>query len=253
MNNISQNRNHESEKTMSNPFNNEEFLSQFRQKLFDESRLWEEENLLSPEQREAILLRYTGIPETVPATPVPSAGMVREFPLFIRVVLALAVFLVGLAIFLLISFNWKYLPGAAKLSIVGTVLAAAHGGGIWLRKTGWKNWSDGVFFFAGIMYGVAIWQVGQVFHLPANWPMGLWLWALGVFLMALVLRSTPLHLISVALLTAWAIAAVIGFFKAGQISHYGLVPFTAWSLPLFATLGISAGLLKQNRFALMLY
>ncbi|MCL2118379.1 MAG: DUF2157 domain-containing protein, partial [Planctomycetaceae bacterium] len=242
---------------MSESFFNEKFPAQFRQKLCEESKLWEEENLISPEQREAILLRYESIPATTPANPTP-AGTVREFPLFIRVVLALAVFLVGLAVFLLISFNWQYLPGAVKLSIVGIALAIAHGGGFGLRKTGWKHWGDGAFFLAGIMYGVAIWQVGQVFHLPADWPMGLWLWAVGVFLMALVLSSTPLHLLSVALLTAWVIAAMID--STSRFLSFGsstvplhLIPFFAWTLPLFAVPGIGAGILKQNRFALPLY
>ena len=243
---------------MSTPFSNDKFLAQFRQKLHEESQLWEDENLLSPEQREAILLRYQNIPAESHAAPASPVGMVREFPLFIRAILALSVFLVGLAVFLLISFNWHYLSGAAKLSIVGTVLAVAHGGGFWLRKTGWKNWSEAAFFFAAIMYGVAIWQVGQVFHLPADWPEGLWLWAFGVFLMALVLGSTPIHLLSVALLTAWVIAAMIDSASrfmtiSTPIAPLNFIPFFAWSLPLFATLGIVTGILKQNRFALPLY
>ena len=226
--------------------------AQFRQKLHEESQRWTEENLLSPQQREAILLRYA------PPTETPSAESSLA-ALFIRVVLALAVVLIGLAVFLLISFNWKYMPGSVKLSIVGTVLAAAHGGGFYLRKTGGKYWGDAAFFFAGIMYGVGIWQVGQVFHIPADFPMGMWLWALGVFLMALVLGSTPLHLLSVGLLTVWLIAVasedpVRSTISIGtSVVPLGFIPFFAWSLPLFAALGIAAGILKQNRVIVPLY
>ena len=43
---------------MSKSFFSEKFPAQFHQQLREESKLWEEENLISPEQREAILLRY---------------------------------------------------------------------------------------------------------------------------------------------------------------------------------------------------
>ena len=234
---------------MSGHLSNDKTSAQFRRKLQEESQRWQEDNLLTPEQRNAILQRYENVIE-------PEATSVKEFSLYIRAVLALAVFLVGLAVFLLISFNWEYLPGATKLTIVGSILAAAHIGGFYLRKNAYKYWGDAAFFFAAIMYGVGIWQVGQVFHLPADFPMGMWLWALGVFLMALVLGSTPLHLLAVALLTTWVIASVAGTFdfpRALFYLFYAPLPFTALSLPLFAALGILAGVLKQNRFALPLY
>ncbi len=226
--------------------------SLFYEKLQEESRLWERDGVITQEQREMIQRRYC-VADIVPPETATKPDAMREFPLYIRVVLALAVFLVGLAVFLLISFNWKFIPGAAKLSIVGGVLAAAHGGGFWLRKTGWKNWADAAFFFAGIMYGVGIWQVGQVFHLPADFPMGMWLWAIGVFLMALVLGSTPLHLLSVALLTAWIIAAATGSLNMSRVFWFGLMPFSAPTLPILAGLGICVGSVRKNRVVATLY
>ncbi|MCL2745252.1 MAG: GDYXXLXY domain-containing protein, partial [Planctomycetaceae bacterium] len=236
---------------MSNP-QSDNVLAQFRQKLYEESQRWTEENLLTPEQRNAILQRYEVVlsEPLVETSPMES---VKEFPLYVRVVLALAVVLVGLAVFLLISFNWKHLDGASKLGIVGTVLAVSHLGGFRLRKSGWKNWADGAFFFAGIMYGVGIWQIGQVFHLPADYPMGLWLWAFGAFPLALAVGSTPLHLLSVALLVSWVIAAQTGFLNLQQVFWFGIVPFSALSLPLFAAVGISVNALQQKKFAATLY
>ncbi|MDR0328240.1 MAG: GDYXXLXY domain-containing protein, partial [Planctomycetaceae bacterium] len=108
---------------------------------------------------------------------------------------------------------------------------------------------DGAFFFAGIMYGVGIGVVGQVFHMPADFPMFMWLWAFGAFLLALVLASTPLHLLSVALFAIWVCAKL----PEPNMFVYGLVPDAAWSLPIFAALGISAAALKQNRFVVLLY
>ena len=224
---------------------------QFRQRLLEESQRWETENLLSPQQREAILLRYAPPPET-PAETTP--GGTKEFPLFIRVVLALAVFLIGLAVFLLVSFNWEYLPDDVKLLIVGAVLAAAHCVGLYLRNVGWKYWGDAAFFFAGIMYGVGIWQVGQVFNITANFPVGMWLWAVGVFLMAMVLGSTPLHLLSVGVLVVSGIAGMFHFyFFFPVITAPEFTQLVAWSMPVFALLGIASGILKPNRFALLLY
>ena len=237
---------------MSKPLSDENLSMLFRQKLHEESQRWAEENLLSPEQRDAILQRYATPPTVALAESAPTE-VVKEFPLFIRVVLALAVFLVGLAVLLLVSFNWAYLPGTAKLTIVGSVLAAAHAGGYYLRKTGWKNWADGALFFAGIMYGVGIWQIGQVFHLPADFPMGLWLWAFGVFFLALVLRSSSLHALTAAILAAWVISLMTGFFDPLKMFWLELIPFTAWSLLLFAGVGIATCILTQKRRAATLY
>ncbi|MDR0520749.1 MAG: GDYXXLXY domain-containing protein [Planctomycetaceae bacterium] len=236
----------------------------FLQKLHDESRHWVDENILSPEQRDAILCRcgiscgqpcggstarQDGIQDTAKEN--------KEFPVFLQVILAIGVLLVGLAVLLLVSFNWKYLNGTAKLSIVGAMLAAAHAGGFALRTAGRKLWAEGTFFFAGIMYGVGIWQIGQVFNMPADLPAGLHLWAAGVFLLALVLASTPLHIASVLLLAAWVIAEVSGSLN---VTHAVLnmffgnfIPLSAWTLPVFAAAGIIANVLQQKKLTATLY
>ncbi|MDR3108762.1 MAG: GDYXXLXY domain-containing protein [Planctomycetaceae bacterium] len=237
---------------MSNFSDNENSDSSFCQTLRNESRLWEADGLLSPQQREAILQRYETGRQHSDALPNPQ----DSFPLYIRVALTMAVVLIGLAVFLLISFNWKFLSGATKLSIVGGALAASHAGGLFLLGTNRKVLADVTFFFTGIIFGVGIWQVGQVFHLPADFPMGLWLWALGTFLMAMVLGSTPLHLLSAALLAAWIIAdSVSGSMglRPMLVDGYGYVPFSALSLPVFAVIGIGCGLLRQKHTVMYLY
>ncbi|MDR1960338.1 MAG: GDYXXLXY domain-containing protein [Planctomycetaceae bacterium] len=245
---------------MSNPLH-ENPPASFLQKLEEESLTWEKDGLISSGLRETILRRYENVSEPVktpqglsPKTgPGRETAAVREFPLYIRVILVLAVLLVGLAAFLLISFNWAAMSGAVKLSIVGGVLAASHFGGLWLRKTGWRNWADGVFFFAGIMYGVGIWQVGQVFHLPADFPTGFWLWGVGVMLMALVLGSTVLHFLAVVLIGGWIVAAMTGSMNLDQMFWHGLMPFSAPTLPVMAAAGIGIGLLRQERISPTLY
>ena len=241
---------------MSKPLSDEQLLALFRQKLHEESQRWAEENMLTAEQREIILQHYENLPPTMlaksPSAESSPTESVKEFPLFIRVVLALAVVLVGMAVLLLVSFNWEYLPGEVKLLIVGVALATAHATGYWLRKTGWKNWADGVFFFAGIMYGVGIWQVGQVSHIPTDFSI-LWLWAFGAFLLALPLANTPLHLLSAVLLVVWAIAGMVGERHFSWVFATGFVPFSACSLPIISAIGIGAGVLTQKRFVVTLY
>lgn len=231
----------------------------FLQKLKEESGFWEKDGLISAELRESILHRYDtvttqeSLPTVLPPDIVHETPATQEFPLYIRVVLALGVLLIGLAAFLLISFNWQHLTGAAKLSIVGGVLAAAHLGGVGLRASGWRNWAEAAFFFAGIMYGVGIWQIGQVFHLPADYPMGFWLWGLGVFLMAIVLGSTVLHLLAVTIIGIWMGVDLTSGFNLRLMNLYGLIPFHATSLPVIALLGFGIGLLRKERVAPALY
>ena len=159
--------------------------SLYRQ-IAEESESWTKEGLITPEQRTAILGRY----EETSAPAVPA----NELPLFIRALLILACVLIGAAVLLVVSFNWAALPGAAKLSIVIGGWLASGLAGFGLRRTARKMLAEAVFFLCGIMFGVAVWQIGQVFHLPADFPLGFLIWGTGVFLLAVTLASTAVKL-----------------------------------------------------------
>ena len=221
--------------------------SLYRQ-IAEESESWAKEGLITPEQRTAILGRYEET--SAPAAPA------NELPLFIRALLILACVLIGAAVLLVVSFNWAALPGAAKLSIVIGGWLASGLAGFGLRRTARKTLAEAVFFLCGIMFGVAVWQIGQVFHLPADFPLGFLIWGTGVFLLAVTLASTPLHLLAVATLGGWVIASLFGM-TPGPIFWFAiprsLVPLTAIGLPFFAVAGILVASMQKKQAAPFFY
>ncbi len=225
----------------------------FYRHIEEESQNWETEGLLTSDQRLAILKRYEVSPQPEP-TPSPTASATTaELPLFIRVLTVLAVVLIGMAVFLLISFNWSQLSGAAKLTFVGAGFLASHAGAMLLRVREKKNWAEAVYFLSGILFGVAIWQIGQVFHLPADFPLGMLIWATGVFLLALVLGSTPLHLLAVGLLGGWVLANIFGMNPNIIFWFRQFAPVSSVALPLFVLVGILSGMLRKNKIIPILY
>src|SRR6266540_874974 len=94
-----------------------------RRWLQGELTAWQAEQIISAGQAERILARY----ETA-----ADAGR-RKQSQAVFTLLGLAALRVGLAVLLLIGYNWELLPRAAKLAVILTVLAGVHGAGFYLR------------------------------------------------------------------------------------------------------------------------
>ena len=126
--------------------------------------------------------------------------------------MGVAAFLVGLAVLLLIGYNWDGMPRPAKVATVFVVVLGTYGAAFWTRYTRRALLaSELLFFLACIFYGCGIWLIAQAFHIQSHWPNGFWIWAVGVLPFALCLDTLLLHALLVALLAIWVGAEVIGF------------------------------------------
>ncbi|MCC6931904.1 MAG: GDYXXLXY domain-containing protein [Deltaproteobacteria bacterium] len=147
------------------------------------------------------------------------------------VIRAMASFLFGLAVLLLIGNNWEGLAREIKLFIVLGAVLGTHAIGIWLRYKRQRIMaSQLVTFFACLLYGAGIWLIAQIYHISAHYPDGVWWWAIGVFPFAVLLDSTLLHVLLLGLLAIWSgmeLISVKSFFSGSD----GIV-FTAMSFPL---------------------
>ncbi len=222
---------------------------------------WRAEGVISPEQAERLAARY----ET--GAEVDS----RKRSTFVFALQSVAALLTGLAVLLLIGFNWEDFPRWAKLTIVLATVAGVHAAGFVLRsrertaaaadETGQeppRHLSEVAFFLGCLLYGAGIWLVAQAFHLDAHYPDGVWWWAVGVLPFALCLNTALCHTLLVALTALWAGMEVLGFMHLSGAPWGGWRwPNGAYSLPLFAlpalawayrkrspvAVGLSAGLL----------
>ncbi|MDO4856450.1 MAG: DUF2157 domain-containing protein [Thermoguttaceae bacterium] len=201
--------------------------------LEKESREWVQDRLITEETRGSILARYE--------VPSRTESLQRTGLLTI---LSLGVFLLGLSIFLLVSFNWAAMTAVEKLTIVFGSMAVAYiaGGVFGARKH--PVLSEVAFFFGAILFGVGIWQIGQIFHVSAHAPDLLWYWAVGSLALAIGLRTPVVHALVCALLLIWIPWEICGYshLAPGFLRLFGgtwaqNVPNVCWSVPVLLALG----------------
>lgn len=169
---------------------------------------------------------------------------------------AVAGTLVALAALLLVGYNWSELPRALKVgaTVLGTLAAHAAAFGLRYRRAA-RTGSEVLFFVGCLLYGAAVWQIAQAFHINAHYPDGLFWWAVGVLPFALLLDTVLVHVLLSAVLAVWVGTEVLGFRDlAGWLfgRHPG-VPNCAPALPLFVALGAWWAYRKRAPGALALY
>ncbi len=118
----------------------------------------------------------------------------------------------GLGVILLFAYNWAEMHKFTKLGIVFGSLAAAHGVGVWMRRTRRPlGVSEAAHVLGTMLFGAGIWLVGQIYHISAHYPNAFLVWGLGAALLAWALPSTPQGILGAVLLCAWTCAEAMSF------------------------------------------
>ena len=219
--------------------------------LQDELQSWQDLSLLSETQRQGILDLYE----------LPSESAARKHGAAMFILMSVAALLVGLALLLLIGYNWDAMPAPVKLAIIFGVVGGLHASAFYLRyqrgrdQRGTRLASEICFFLGSIAYGAAIWLIAQIFNINAHFPDGFWWWALGVVPLALCLDTLLLHTLVVAVLAIWVGSEMIGFPHLGGwfFGRWGFVPNGCYSLPLFALPGLIWAYRKNKPLTVGLY
>lgn len=214
--------------------------------LLEELDTWRTQALVSAKQVQDILALYE------------TSGEVseRQHSRALVMLMGIAAFLIGLAVLLLIGYNWAALPRVVKLVLIFGAILGAHTTGFLLRyrrKTGLT--SEIPFFLGCFLYGAGIWLVAQIFHLNAHYPDGMWWWAVGVLPFALYMDTVLLHVLFVGLLGLWASMEVLHFHHLGLwfFGRWSSLPNGAYSLPLLALPGFIWAYRKPSLAAVSLY
>ena len=220
-----------------------------RQRHWLEEQLaeWTRQELITADQATRIRGQYESSAESGPRAKVSR---------FSFAIMGLAATLIGLAVFLVIGFNWDAFPRPAKLLLIFGTILGTHAAGLWLRFVKQApHASELVMFLACLFYGAGIWLVAQVFHLESHYPDGMWWWAIGVLPFAQCLDTRLLHVLMVALLGTWAGMEIIGFSNLATRLFWGWwsLPNGAYTLPLLALPGIAWAYRKGSPATVGLY
>lgn len=103
-----------------------------------------------------------------------------------------------------VAANWQEIPRLVRLVGILTLIAACFPVALQLGRRGMPLGTEAAVTFAALCFGAGVALVGQMYHLPGDWPAGAMLVAIGaVVAAALTGQSGPL-VIAFAAMTAWS-------------------------------------------------
>lgn len=136
-----------------------------------------------------------------------------------------------------VAANWQEIPRLVRLVGILAIIAGCFFPALLLERRGMPNGADAVITFATLCFGAGIALVGQMYHLPADWPAGAMLIAIGgLTAAALTGKNGPLVIAFVAM-ASWS----YGRFDAWQWREIH------WSFLLLFVPGFLLALGRENR------
>jgi uncharacterized membrane protein len=136
-----------------------------------------------------------------------------------------------------VAANWQEIPRTVRLAGILTLIAGCFCPALLLQRRGASNGADAAITLATLCYGAGIALVGQMYHLPGDWPAGAMLVATGgLIAAALTGKSGPLVIAFVAM-TSWS----CGRFDAWQWREIH------WAFLLLFVPGFLLALGRENR------
>ncbi|MDX9872387.1 MAG: DUF2157 domain-containing protein [Clostridia bacterium] len=198
----------------------------FNQNLQRELPRWVADGLITPENAETLRQRY----------PVTKNSMTQTLALLGSVLL-------GIGVILFFAANWEAMSRTLKIAVVVLAVLLAYGGGYYLRyvRGTYPKVGYALICLGSLLYGAAIWLIGQIFHLAPEAGSAFLLWYLGVIPVAWLFQSSFNLVLALFNLTAWFIAG-----------HYPLSwPFLFFPLLLVLTI-LPPAIRKKNHFVFVL-
>lgn len=103
-----------------------------------------------------------------------------------------------------VAANWEEIPRIAKLVMILLGLAGALGISARLESRGSTGSADAAATCGTLIFAAGVALVGQMYHLPTDWPGGALLVALGALIVAFLLRSNGALVIAIVAIGCWA-------------------------------------------------
>ena len=136
-----------------------------------------------------------------------------------------------------VAANWQEIPRLVRLAGILAIIAGCFFPALLLQRRGHPAAADATITFATLCFGAGIALVGQMYHLPGDWPAGAMLVAIGALVTAAFTgKSGPLVVAFVAM-ASWS----WGRFDGWQYRE------VHWSFLLLFVPGVLLALGRDNR------
>lgn len=155
---------------------------------------------------EADLTRWTGAGVITPAQATEIRRHVQAEAGGIKLPAVLGMLgglLIASSVIAFVAANWQDIPRVAKLVAILLAIMAALATAVRLHKTASPLASDAAATAATLIFGAGVALVGQMYHLPADWPAGAVLVGIGALAVAFLLRSDGALVIAAVAAASW--------------------------------------------------
>lgn len=128
----------------------------------------------------------------------------------------LGALLIAASLFAFVAANWDGVPRLGKLGLVYLLLAGTVAGAWAMARAGMRMGADAAATLATLVFAGGVALVGQMYHLPADWPGGGLYVAIGAMAAAFLARSRGALVVACAALGTWTFGRLV---EADQASH----------------------------------
>jgi len=173
---------------------NKKVSARFRKQLKDELSAWQAENLISPEQANALTQRYQ----------LDKIGA-ESLRTLLGVIYGIGIILVAVGVISFVAFHWTGMTRSSKVVLIFAAMLACHGTGLYLWQITGKSPKLGhaLICLGTLIFGANIGLMAQIFHIKGQWN-GMFLpWAVGAIAMAYAIGSVPNAAIAIITSFIW--------------------------------------------------
>ncbi|CAH1677177.1 conserved membrane hypothetical protein [Hyphomicrobiales bacterium] len=103
-----------------------------------------------------------------------------------------------------VAANWEAIPRLAKLGMILAGIAVSFLVAFRLERGGSPRGGDAAVTCGVLVFGAGLALIGQMYHLPADWPGGAVLVALGALAAAFLMRSSGALAVAFVAICAWS-------------------------------------------------
>lgn len=126
--------------------------------------------------------------------------------------------LIAASVSAFVAANWEEMPRLVKLGLILFGLAGSFAVAARLESRGSTGGADAAATCGTLIFAAGVALVGQMYHLPTDWPGGALLIAIGALVAAFLLRSNGALVIALVAICAWAGGR---WFEGDGQAHFG--------------------------------